>query len=459
MAYFLILARMSLLFVVLSRGFIYGQESDEHLEVCLNTESSLMPLYLLDFQNQSSQFSDAYLQQLKQVLAFDLNYNGSTRVMKNDWESDQLGTKGFGDISFWINKNIFFVVKGELTQQALNISLLDVHQQTIKTTEPILLTGQLNEDRRLIHRVSDAIHKAFFGREGIASTRILYTVRHQIGKDSSQWVAEVWECDYDGANTKQLTKERSYCVTPIYLPPKPSYTTGGFIYISYQMGQPKIYLASLKDGVGRRLISLRGNQLMPAVSLKRDKIAFISDVTGNPDLFLQPFSPETGATGKPQQIFSAKQATQGSPTFSPDGKQVAFVSNKDGSPKIYMINVPAPGTSLKEIKATLISKRNRENSAPIWSPDGTKIAYCARSQQERQIWIYDFNTKQERQLTQGPGHKENPSWAPDSLHLVYNTSDHDVSELFLINLNQEEAVQISAGRGEKRFPNWEPRIR
>lgn len=275
-------------------------------------------------------------------------------------------------------------------------------------------------------------------------------------RDSKNWISEVWEADYDGANARQVTSERSYCITPTYMPPKKGYSSGGFLYVSYQLGQPKIYLASLKDGKGHRLTYLKGNQLMPAISHQRDKIAFISDVTGNPDLFLQPFSPEKGAEEKPQQIFSAKQATQGTPTFSPDGKKIAFVSNKDGSPKIYTIDIPPPGTSLKNIQATLITKRNRENSAPAWSPDGTKIAYCARHGGDRQIWVYDFTTNQEKQITQGSGNKENPAWASNSLHLVYNSSDSNMSELYIINLNQNEAVQITGGLGEKRFPSWEP---
>ena len=165
-------------------------------------------------------------------------------------------------------------------------------------------------------------------------------------------------------------------------------------------------------------------------------LAFITDVTGNPDLFIQPFSPDVGATGKPYQIFATHLATQGTPTFNPDGSSIAFVSNKDGSPRIYAMQVPSPGSSLNEIKATLITKRNKENSAPCWSPDGTKIAYCSMMNGVRQIWIYDFTTRQENQLTQGPGNKENPSWAPDSLHLVFNSSDKGSCELYLVNLNK-----------------------
>lgn len=230
-----------------------------------------------------------------------------------------------------------------------------------------------------------------------------------------------------------------------------------FVFVSYEIGQPKIYLGDLESGATQRLSLLKGNQLMPTLSRQRDKIAFISDVTGNPDLFLQKFDPESGLEGKPRQIYATHKATQGTPSFSPDGNRIAFVSNKDGSPRIYVLDIPAPGTPLKETKATLISKANRENSAPNWSPDGTKLAYCSMTQGVRQIWVYDFTTGKERQLTQGAGNKENPSFAPNSLHLVFNSNANGKNELYLVNLNQPESARITFGDGEKQFPSWEPR--
>lgn len=436
---------------------------EEPIVVKLATESALAPLYLLPITRDQTDLNESYVRQLERILTFDLNHNGSTFVAKRSLENDQLGQGGafnqLGSAHAWKERNIFYVVKAQVQGQSLAVFALDVQKQSLKSADPLPLTGDLSQDRRQVHLLADLVHKALFGTDGIASTRILYTIKTGNSPDSSKWISEVWESDYDGGNARKITQERSYCVTPVYIPPKPGYTTGGFLYVSYQLGQPKIYAASLKDGKSNRLTYLRGNQLMPAVSQQRDKVAFICDITGNPDLFIQPFSPEKGAIGKPYQVFSAPQATQGSPTFSPDGKRIAFVSDKDGSPKIYVLQIPAPGTNLKDIKATLISKSNRENSAPAWSPDGTKLAYCARTKGERQIWIYDFNTKQETQITQGPGHKENPSWAPNSLHLVFNSSDPKSSELFIINLNQPEATQITFGSGEKRFPSWEPRIR
>lgn len=205
-------------------------------------------------------------------------------------------------------------------------------------------------------------------------------------------------------------------------------------------------MASLKDGIGSRFNDFKGNQLMPAITSSRDKVAFISDYTGNPDLFLQPFSPESGVLDKPQQIFALKHATQGSPSFSPDGKKIAFVSNKDGSPKVYVMSIPEKGSNVKDIKPQLISKLNRENSAPIWSPDGLKLAYCS----------YDFEKNQETQVTTGSENKENPTFASNSLHLIFNSTGKTGGELYLMNLNQPKAIKISKGLGEKHFPSFQP---
>lgn len=433
-------------------------QDQENIFVRLETEAKRIPLYLSHFIIDNAGIDPGYCDRLERVLQFDMNYNGMTYIVPNTKEKERLAVARELEHtplpSDWKDMGAFYLLKVKIENRKLSANLFAANTDSAKSVRDIALTGDIAQDRRLIHQLADNIHKALFGTDGIASTRILYTVKTGKGKDP---VSEVWEADYDGENRRQLTNDSGYVVTPVYIPPKPGFTTGGFFFVSYKTGQPKIYYQQINQREPQRLSLLRGNQLMPTLSKQRDKIAFISDATGNPDLFMLEFSPDKGAIGKPYQIFATHQATQGTPTFSPDGKQLAFVSNKDGSPRVYVMNVPSPGTSLKDIKATLLTKVNKESSAPCWSPDGKKIAYCAVTQGVRQIWVYDFTTRQERQLTQGPGNKENPTWAPNSLHLIFNSSDADACDLYLVNLNQREAVKLTSGKGEKRFPCWEPR--
>lgn len=439
---------------------IGAKEEDEQIVVKLSTENQLMPVYLSPFIDQRSGFDSKYLKQLEQVLQFDLDHNGMTYLVKHSSERDDLCCKGdfesLGLSSSWKASNVYYVVKVRISDQKLDARMLLVNSNAIKSANSIALTGSLAQDRRKIHQLADTIFKALFNSDGVATTKILYTLRTKA--PGNKWLSEVWEADYDGANARQVTRGMGYCITPAYIPPKSGFSPGSFMFVSYKTGQSKIYMGSLQEGAApRRFSLLRGNQMMPAISKQRDKVAFISDYTGNPDLFLHSFNLDSGAVGKPQQIYATHQATQGTPSFSPDGNQVAFVSNKDGSPRIYVMDIPTPGMKLKDIKAKLISKQNRESTAPAWSPDGTKIAYCAMSGGSRQIWVYDCLKGKERQLTQGGGNKENPTWGPNSLHLIFNSTGPDGSELYLINLNQPAATKISAGQGEKRFPSWEPK--
>jgi len=430
---------------------LFSLSAEETIVVRLSTDKPLLPLYLTPVEGTG--FEPAYLQKLDQILQFDLSHNGMTSVAKRTVERVRLsGFLTFDhtiDTSDWVQEQIFYLVKTRIQDKTLGARLIVVNNGQSKKVDGIALTGNLAEDRRSIHQLTDMIHKALFETEGVASSRFLYTIKNK-------GVADVWEADYDGGNPRQITHDNALCVTPSYIPPKPGFASGSFCYVSYKMGQPKLFVATLKEGKPQRLSLLRGNQLMPTINRQRDKLAFVCDITGNPDLFVVDFSPETGIVGKPSQIFSAPRSTQGTPTFSPDGRKIAFVSNKDGSPRIYMMNVPPPGASLKTLKADLVSKVNRENTAPAWAPDGTKIAYCSMSQGTRQIWIYDFERREERQITSGAGHKENPTWASNSLHLLFNAFDGDKSDIYLVNLNQPEAAKITSGPGEKRFPSFMP---
>lgn len=445
---------MRLLFLIsLFFSFALPSFCSEEIQIHLPTAPSLETIYIAKLQAQNTPFTTHYLHELDQVLLFDFQHNGATTIeMRSPEKESHFLSKPSFQPGFWQHLKVAYVLFCQIDDRNLNATVLDTKTGHLQTFKHIPLTGNLNQDRRQIHKLADTIHASVFQKPGIATARLLFSYQTKnLSNAKETWVSEIWECDYDGANLRQITYDNSYCVTPVAIPALPSHHNDHFLYVSYKMGQPKIYLGNRKGGTGKRLIDLSGNQLLPAISLQRDKIAFICDISGRTDLFLQTFHPKTQELGKPMQLYSHPRSTQASPTFSPNGSKIAFVSDKDGGMRIYTIP-----TIIQEKRAvaTLITKQNRENSCPSWSPDGTKLAYSAKTNGIRQIWIYDFTTQEEWQLTSGPGHKENPTWGKNSCHLVFNSSDGQNSELYLVNLNQKDAVKISHGPGKKQYPAW-----
>ena len=432
----------------------FSIEPLQEIRVQLDTQSPLFPIYLSHIDAVNSTFPASYIKELEKVISFDFSYNGKTKVasktkekelllLSNDKQSVNLKALG---TSF----AVFFSIK----EKNLHCKAFNLLEGQAKPFPEIPLTGSLAQDRQILHKLNDAIHKALFKEDGIAYSRILYSYQNKTSPQEDSWDSEIVECDWDGENAKVITKEKGYCVTPVLIPKGEGMGKDLFLYVSYKTGQPKIFISSLEEGKGKKVVDIRGNQILPAISKKRDKLAFICDASGRTDLFVQSIQPETGRTGTPKQLFSYPRSTQASPTFSPDGSKIAFVSDKDGATRIYSVSSEADS---KRPIPHLITKKSRESSCPAWSPDGVKLAYSAKTEGIRQIWIYNFATGEENQLTSGPGNKENPCWASNSLHIVFNSTDGNNSDLYIVNLNQPEAVKITKNQGKKHYPTWGPR--
>jgi len=422
--------------------FLDCKDIDQEIIVPLAKSENLFSIYL-----------SCKSTELKEVLLFDLNHNGiSTASSEKTEEENQLLQESPFRPSFWKPKGYTHVLKITLNQSQVSAVLFSLKTGLTKNIDPLNLTGSLPSDRRVMHQIANDVYETIEGKKGIAQSQIFYAIQLP---DGNKWKSEIWTADYDGKNARQLTQEKSYCINPTLFPSEGVFTKNKYLYVNYKLGQPKIYITSFDKPQGKPFISLRGNQLLPSFSYSGDLIAFISDASGQADLFLQAFDPDKGLIGKPLQLYSFPQSVQASPTFHPDGKKIAFVSDQEGTPRIFLINIPSL-RNWKRPQPICLTRKYRENTCPSWSPDGTKLAYSAKINGVRQIMVYDFITREEIQLTTGKMHKENPCWATNSTHIIFNTVDPSSSELFLINLKQKEMVQITEGPGKKHYPTWGP---
>ncbi|MEO6927054.1 MAG: Tol-Pal system beta propeller repeat protein TolB [Rhodanobacter sp.] len=104
-----------------------------------------------------------------------------------------------------------------------------------------------------------------------------------------------------------------------------------------------------------------------------------------------------------------------SPSWSPDGSSIAYVSFEDGNSSIRIQNIITGARRL-------VSARKGINGAPAWSPDGKKLAVSLSYVGNPEIFVIDLASHQETRLTNSLSIDTEPVWAPDG-QSVYFTSD------------------------------------
>lgn len=419
----------------------------EHV-LYVKAKKELTSLYLSQFFLKQSSLSTDYLKQLYDILYTDFACNGFSEIKPKKESVEKILKTTPGQIAKDLpaRHTLYFEIEGHtLKTNCYNANIL-----AGANLEDVHLTGQLPLDAARIHALADSLCELMYGERGIASCDIIYCQKKDAASSSSQMCIK----NFDGLAPREILDEKTVALFPIFVP-----LASKIIYTDFTHKPRKLYICHVNSTKGSPLLHhLLGDQLFPAISARGDLLAFVSNAAGWADLFVVQLKKDQTICGKPVQVYTNPKAAISCPTFNEDGSKLAFVSDHDGITGIYILDVIEVLRSHKTPKLQCITKKNKVNEVPSWSPDGKKIAYSAKTEGIYQIWIYDCETKEEYQLTEGPEDKENPSWAPNSLHLVYNTTSPSY-DLFVINLNQLKAIQITHGPEIKHYPYWDRTIK
>lgn len=412
----------------------------EKISVELSAQSELIPATLLPIKHGEENSIGTYERKLEKIFRFDLHFSG--KLLLVDPQSHvKLRVSAVGDG--------YPVASGETATPQITLhptvrsGTITLECTRFGKTQAYSapLTGIFVRDKARIHQICDKLHEVLFHAKGIASRKIAYTLKMQDASCPKGYRAEIWESDWDGSNAHRISSAKDFSLTPVYWPQQDK-----LLYVNYRTGLSKIHELDLKQKTSRPFLSLRGNQMLPAISRDGSLVAFVCDAAGDSDLFIL----DLRRGKKPMRFSHARSATHASPTFNPQANQIAFVSDLSGQPQIYV----APIDLARKAAPVRLTEKNRQNTCPAWSPDGTKLVYVGLTDGVRQLWIYDFKTKSEKQLTFNPVNKECPTWAASSEHIAYNTAEG--AEIFILSLNLGESVRISREGGEKKFPTWQP---
>jgi Tol biopolymer transport system component/tetratricopeptide (TPR) repeat protein len=247
---------------------------------------------------------------------------------------------------------------------------------------------------------------------------------------------ELYVMNIDGSGLRNLTDNTAHETSPAWSPDGRRVVFG---VETVPLRESDIWVMDADGGNQVNLTNAPGYDARPAFSPDGTRIAFASN-RGNG--FLYNFDIWVMNTdGSNARRLTDYEEYEADVTWSPYGKRIAFTrAMLDKQFDILVIN--ADGTN----PVNLTNTAQFDETVPAWAPDGRLIAFASnRGSQNRNynIWVMDADGANPRMVVPPPGHNTEPAWTPDRHRLVFQSTRDFNPEIYIANVEGEVEISVA----------------
>lgn len=339
------------------------------------------------------------------------------------------------DLGAWSAVGALLLVGGEIDlegpqRMVAAVRLYDVFGRRTVVARRYL--GAPEDAPRMARRFADAVLEALTGERGPFDSRILFVSR----RDAR--VGRLWTVAPDGGDPAPVTAADDLYATPAW--------GGGpamLLVTWFRRGTPDLFIFDLRAGRVKQVAGGAGLHLGARTDPTGRRIAVaVEDGDGQLDIVL------LGRDGSFLGPVTRHPAADYSPSWSPDGRRLVFVSDRAGSPQLHVLDVEAGGPPER------VPGQPSFATDPEWSPDGTRIAFTGRIDGRSAVFTIAPDGSALQRITGDEHDASEPSWSPDGRYLALVAGRPGDGSIAVVALRSGTVSALTDTGGGDSSPSW-----